>query len=551
MKKAKPPKNNSTEYLRRRTLRNRWRKMVRRCYHEASRDFGRYGGRGIGVDPQWLGPDGFDCYFDFVVNQLDLPEGSTLDEILFQKPAGARYSLDRIDNDAGYGPNNLRWATDQQQSDNQQRTVYADVDGALLPRPTAARRHGVDPRTSAGRQRVGGYGVAEAVSLPTGGRTANTRRWRDRVIVAMIDAGELAVNRQGFVFVRSADGWHLPPIGTAGAGRYIGVSITVPRRFHHLIPVGDRPESGKYRSMFQHARAVALFHHPLPDDGAYYEVDHLNMNSHDDRPENLRWQVAQDNRADGHRDRGPSLASPVLYTDPLQQTAALNAKAAEDTVFAAPFVPVDQPSLPANAPSETVEDLLAAMRADPDFPRSVWAQERYWPILRDVLAASGNHASLTGGQVTVECESTAFDGVRRVLLLQLSTSSRVYHACPRCGRQSFAKRTEVRNRVRYPNTQCESCNALDLRRPDLADRIAGNPETGVRRDPSRITVGSSEFCHFRCRDAECPNVIKRKVKTLARLTEPPICEAHRARGKNFDVGGGSASKAKQREGDVY
>jgi hypothetical protein len=136
--------------------------------------------------------------------------------------------------------------------------------------------------------------------------------------------------------------------------------------------------------------------------------------------------------------------------------------------------------------------------------------------------------------VTVECESTAFDGVRRVFLMQLATTSRVFHACARCGRQSFAIRTEVRNRVRYHNSKCESCNALDRLRPDLAELIARDPETGVRKDPSRITVGSDQRCHFRCRAKGCTNVVERKVKTLTRLAEPPICEAHRRRGDNFD-----------------
>ena len=64
----------------RRLLRNRWKKMIRRCYRQANSDYLRYGGRGISVDPQWLGPDGFERFFDFVNNQLPLPEGVTLEE---------------------------------------------------------------------------------------------------------------------------------------------------------------------------------------------------------------------------------------------------------------------------------------------------------------------------------------------------------------------------------------------------------------------------------------------------------------------------------------
>ena len=253
----------------------------------------------------------------------------------------------------------------------------------------------------------------------------------------MIDAGDLAVDDNGFVFVRTHEGWHLPPIGTASAGRYVGVSITVPQVFHHLIPVGDRPESGRYRSMFQHARVVALFHRPLPADAGYCEVDHINMNPRDDRPCNLRWKPAQYHRADAHHGRERSVAPPIQYNDPALRADALRARVAEEASRATALITVDEAGLPVNLPSATVECLLAAMAADPDVSRSVWADQSYWPILRGVLAASGNNAKLTEGRVTIECESAAFEGVARVFLMELSTSSRVYHACLRCGRQSF------------------------------------------------------------------------------------------------------------------
>jgi hypothetical protein len=199
----------------------------------------------------------------------------------------------------------------------------------------------------------------------------------------------------------------------------------------------------------------------------------------------------------------------------------------------APKVETDEPGLPNNLSDSRVEELLAAVKADPDFAASLWAKSRYLPILSSVLAASGNNCLVKAGRVTIECTSQSSSEVLRVCVTALTSSSRVLQSCEICGRQSFAVRTEIRNRVRYPDTICESCQALDRRRPDLAALIARDPATGVKRHPSRISVGSNQCCHFYCRTEGCPSIVERKVKTLARDRELPTCEAHRRRGDNF------------------
>jgi len=71
--------------------------MVQRCTNPARPDWRRYGGRGIGVCERWL-------RFDNFLTDMGLcPEDLT---------------LDRINNDAGYEPNNCRWATWEQQIAN-------------------------------------------------------------------------------------------------------------------------------------------------------------------------------------------------------------------------------------------------------------------------------------------------------------------------------------------------------------------------------------------------------------------------------------------------
>ena len=89
------------------------------------------------------------------------------------------------------------------------------------------------------------------------------------------------------------------------------MSITVPAQFDHMTPHRPARKPGPYRSTFQHARVVALFHHPLPDTETYYEVDHLNTDTKDDRPCNLRWRRPVDHRANAHQDRARESADAV------------------------------------------------------------------------------------------------------------------------------------------------------------------------------------------------------------------------------------------------
>lgn len=82
-----------------------WRGMVRRC---KDKNDSRYGGRGIKVCDRWSGPDGFHHFYN---DMGPRPEGDM--------PCGLpRYTLDRIDVDKGYSPDNCRWADIWTQSSN-------------------------------------------------------------------------------------------------------------------------------------------------------------------------------------------------------------------------------------------------------------------------------------------------------------------------------------------------------------------------------------------------------------------------------------------------
>lgn len=88
-----------------------WVSMRSRCNDPNDKVYHRYGGRGITVCERW------GSFINFLSDMGERPKG---------------HSIERIDNDLGYSPENCKWATHIEQSRNKRTSVYSEIQARVV-----------------------------------------------------------------------------------------------------------------------------------------------------------------------------------------------------------------------------------------------------------------------------------------------------------------------------------------------------------------------------------------------------------------------------------
>ena len=120
---AKQGKASATHGMRHTPEYHAWCGMRSRCYNENDKSFYSYGARGIVVCDRWL--ESFENFFEDMGSRPD------------------HHSLDRIDNNGPYSPENCKWSTRDQQNNNKSNNRMISFKGETLTLSQWAKKIGI------------------------------------------------------------------------------------------------------------------------------------------------------------------------------------------------------------------------------------------------------------------------------------------------------------------------------------------------------------------------------------------------------------------------
>lgn len=124
--------------------------MKQRCYNKNSRRYTDYGGRGITVCKEWLGENGLNNFSEWALSH----------------GYAENLTIDRIDNDKGYSPDNCRWITNKEQANNKRNTKKYKYKGEIHTISEWAEITGIGYYMLKARILNYGYTIEEAIETP-------------------------------------------------------------------------------------------------------------------------------------------------------------------------------------------------------------------------------------------------------------------------------------------------------------------------------------------------------------------------------------------------
>jgi hypothetical protein len=128
-----------------------WTGIKNRCYNQKSAHYQNYGKRGISMCEEWR-----NSFVEF--NKWCRDNGYRVG-----------LSIDRINNDGDYEPDNCRWVTQDVQANNRRSVVYIEYDNTTMSMSEWARLKGMSLQVLRYRLNAG-WPTEKALETPTGGK---------------------------------------------------------------------------------------------------------------------------------------------------------------------------------------------------------------------------------------------------------------------------------------------------------------------------------------------------------------------------------------------
>lgn len=123
-----------------------WGSMIQRCANHKNCNYKNYGAKGIKVCDSWLN------FSNFIKDMGERPT--------------KKHSIDRINNDGDYTPENCEWRTTKQQRNNTSRNVFYTYKGETLTSRQWSERIGGSKNVFDQRVNKLGWSIESAIETP-------------------------------------------------------------------------------------------------------------------------------------------------------------------------------------------------------------------------------------------------------------------------------------------------------------------------------------------------------------------------------------------------
>lgn len=133
-----------------------WKSMINRCFDKTNKNYFRYGGRGITVCKEWADKEnGYVVFREWSNN-------NGYDKVKYAFDC----TIDRIDNNKGYSPDNCRWVNMLVQANNTRKNVFVEYKGERMTIAQLARKYDIPYKMLWKRIHTFKWSIDEAVETP-------------------------------------------------------------------------------------------------------------------------------------------------------------------------------------------------------------------------------------------------------------------------------------------------------------------------------------------------------------------------------------------------